>query len=157
MTAPESRRMAKIYFRFEFGQMAKNMAANIRSQSSFCNIVDAAHFQGPEHVDPCNLVMIQKSSSKAKLIATCYEKFGSDGVQIVFFDDDGQVVQENDETETVRPEAVSAEPEADSGLVPDTDTAEAGTDPGAGGHSGVQEGDSEGDDEDSDASGLSGE
>jgi hypothetical protein len=140
-------RMAKLYFKFDSGQMAKDMAGRVRSQSSMCNIIDQAHFQGPEHVEACQLVLIQRSAPKAKLIATCYEKFGNDGVQIAFFDDEGNVVAEND-LEPEKPEAVSRPVAEDEDTGPSIDT-------GTGGPAGISEGDSESDPGDTDGVGIS--
>lgn len=146
MSTTEQRRMAKLYFKFESGALAKDMAARIRNQNSHCNLIDQQHFKGPDDVSPAALVLIQKSAKNAKLIATCYEKFGSDGVQIVFFDDEGNVVAENAESE--KPETVSRP-------VAETDDASADTDAGTGGPAGVPEGDSVSDPEGADGGGIS--
>jgi hypothetical protein len=141
----EQRRMAKLYFKTEFGKMAKDMAARIRNQNSHCNLVDQQHFKGPDDVSPAALVLIQKSSKNAKLIATCYEKFGSDGAQIAFFDDEGNVVAENDESE---------KPETVSGPVAKTEDASADNSAGTGGPASVQKGDSDSDPADEVSGGI---
>ncbi len=148
MSAPETRRMAKLYFKFDSGKLAKDMAARIRNQNSFCNIIDQAHFRDEGDVDPCQLVLIQKTAPKAKLIAATYAKFGNDGVQVVFFDDDGQVVANNEpEPEPEVPAATTRPVAEDAGADTDADT-------GADGPASVSEGDPEGGTDEADDDGI---
>jgi len=131
-----SRRTAKLYFRKDYAQLAKTMAASIRSQNTLCNLVDQQYFMGVDDVEVAALVLIQLGTKKADLIATCYEKFGNDGVEIVFFNDDGKVVPRNGPENSSGPEAKPVEPVAAA--------EDAGTDEGtdAAGPASIQEGDS---------------
>jgi hypothetical protein len=135
----DTKRLSKLYFKTAYGQLAKTIAAHIRDQNRMCNLIDQKFFTGPETVEACALVLIQKSASNAKLIATCYEKFGSDGVEIVFFDDEGNVADDDEpEKPAISTKPVEA-PVADTTGPDGTD--EADTD----GPAGLPEGHPEGD------------
>lgn len=117
-----SKRTAKLYFKPGSESMVKDMAARIRGQHSFCHLVDMTQFQSEEDVQPCNAVLIYGTSKKAKLIATCYENFGTPGVEIMFFDDQGHVINEE------HPEPAATEP------VQETEADSTGSDTEATGH-----------------------
>jgi len=138
---PDTKRLAKLYFKTAFADLAKGIAAHIRDQNRTCNLIDQQFFTDENDVEACALVLIQKSAAKSKLIASMYQKFGSNGVEIVFFDDEGDVA-EDDEPEpekiTLKPQPVQ-EPVAETTGTDGTD--EADTD----GPAGLSEGHPEGD------------
>jgi len=120
----DGRRIVKIYFKYGSEALAKDLAAKIRNQRSHAHLIDQQFFKDETTMVEAHAILIQASAPKARLIGRTYAEYGMQGMEIVFFDDDGN----STEMELVEPEQSlksllggdNEDPEADSGRQGDT-------------------------------------
>lgn len=92
-TIEDNRRTAKVYFTAGFEVLAKDLAASIRNQQSHAHLIDQKNFESEQNVLECDAVLIQATARNARKIGRAYSEFGTRGVEILFFDDEGRITK----------------------------------------------------------------